>query len=371
MPPRLISIATHGVPGLPDVDIGLRPVTALIGPHGSGKSRVLTAISWLLSGRPELAGPTSASDGPFVSAEIESRAGRHLVTRGRGQAPTVELPAAEFFIARDRLPPEPTATLPAGVRGGATGKALAEAMDERIRSGRSGEVVLIEEPELMLTPQSQRHLYRLLRAYAERNQVIYSTRAPALLDAAHHQDIVRLDLTRVGLAIRNAPQALLTDAQRLRLAAEFDHERSEMFFATAVVLVEGQTERLSMPWIFRSLGYDPDALGISITEVGGKGNLIFHSRVLAGLRIPHLIVFDADQGDPAQESNAAIREAAGDTPVFMLDPDFEAVAGIQSGTDKVLRAWRRFHSVSPDKIPDLLRSIVDETVRLALTQPRT
>ena len=74
---------------------------------------------------------------------------------------------------------------------------------------------------------------------------------------------------------------------------------NEMFFATSVVLVEGQTERQSFPLIFRRLGYDPDALGISIVEVGGKGNLVLIARVLAQLRIPHLIVFDSDRGRPA------------------------------------------------------------------------
>ena len=37
--------------------------------------------------------------------------------------------------------------------------------------------------------------------------------------------------------------------QRVRLEAEFDHERTEMFFASAVVLVEGQTEAIALPLI--------------------------------------------------------------------------------------------------------------------------
>ena len=191
---------------------------------------------------------------------------------------------------------------------------------ERRLSGAEGEVLIIEEPELMLTPHQQRHLYELLRRFSERNQVIYSTRSPAMLDATHHAEIVRLDRTAEGMSVRRAARQVLTDEQRVRLAAEFDHERNEMFFATAVVLVEGQTERLALPLIFRRLGHDPDALGISIVEVGGKGNLVLIARVLAELRIPHVIVFDSDRGRPGQRENDYIRSHAGKAPVIRARP---------------------------------------------------
>jgi len=204
-----------------------------------------------------------------------------------------------------------------------------------------------------------------LRRYSERNQVIYSTRSPAMLDAEHHEEIVRLDRTAHGMSVRRATQQVLTDEQRVRLAAEFDHERNEMFFATAVVLVEGQTERLSLPLIFRRLGHDPDALGISIVEVGGKGNLVLIARVLAELHIPHLIVFDSDRGRQGQSESEFIRSHAGRAPVIELDPDFEGVAGIRSHEDKVFNAWQRFSTIDEKRIPTEFREIVDTTVRLA------
>ena len=55
------------------------------------------------------------------------------------------------------------------------------------------------------------------------------------------------------------------------------------------------------------MGHDPDALGISIVEVGGKGNLILVARVLAELRIPHVIVHDRDRGEGSERENEFIR----------------------------------------------------------------
>jgi predicted ATP-dependent endonuclease of OLD family len=242
---------------------------------------------------------------------------------------------------------------------------MVAAIAERRLAGVEGEVLLIEEPELMLTVHQQRHFYGLLRRYAERNQVIYSTRAPALLDAVYYHEIVRLDTRDDGMKVRNAPAELLTEEQHVRLKAEFDRERTEMFFAASVVLVEGQTERLSLPLMFRRLGHDPDALGISIVEVGGKGNLVLVARVLHELRIPHVIVHDTDRGRPGQRENSYIRSHAGGAPVIVLDPDFEGVAGIHHDDDKVLNAYRRFAKIEADRIPAVFRQIVDTAVELA------
>lgn len=360
---RLTSVSTRGVPGLPDVDVALQPVTALIGPRGSGKSSVLRAISWLLSGAPaKMSDPPT----PHVMAELATVDGgeRRTIERGQAVFPGAPLPPVVFLAARDRLPSLVDGPPLAG-SDAASAEAMVAAIAERRLSGTEGEVLLIEEPELMLTPHQQRHFYGLLRRYADRNQVIYSTRAPALLDAVNYQEIVRLDLRAEGMAIRRARAGLLTEAQRVRLEAEFDRERTEMFFATAVVLVEGQTERLSLPLIFRRLGHDPDALGISITEVGGKGNLVLVARMLAELGIPHVVVFDSDRGRPGQRENAFIRKSIGKAPIFVLDPDFEGVAGIHDRDDKVLHAWRRFSNIAPERIPAVLVELVESTVALA------
>src|SRR5262249_1098686 len=156
------------------------------------------------------------------------------------------------------------------------------------------------------------------------------------------------DRTSTGTRVRRALRDLLSDEQRVRLAAEFDHERTEMFFARAVVLVEGQTERQSFPLIFGRLGHDGDALGISIVEAGGKGNLGLVAQILWELSIPHVLVFDSDRGRPAHLENAELHRLARGSPVFELEPDFEGAAHIRGYEDKIFDAWRKFHDIDPD-----------------------
>lgn len=244
-------------------------------------------------------------------------------------------------------------------------EALVSVVEACCRERMSGEILLIEEPELLLTPQAQRYLYRLLRRFAEGgNQVLYATRSVAFVDAAHHDESARLDLRRGGRSLRRTDPQALSDAERVRLAAEFDHERREMFCAQAVVLVEGQTERLSLPFVFGALGHDPDDAGIAIVEVGGKPNLPLAARLLRQLEIPFVIVFDADRGAASAALDAEIRRAAGPAPVIRLEPDFEAAAGIRSHDDKVLHAWRLFATAAAEQIPPALASIVSATTGL-------
>ena len=378
----LARVEAVGVAGVPDLAIELGRVTALIGTRGSGKSQLLVAISWLLDGRPIPGRGTRAGE-LRVAGEVPGPAGPRRVERALGASGEVlDLPAGDvlprcsFLRAAHRLGPpmevgtgEVAARMARGMATRTTDAAAADALigavESCCREGLGGEVLLIEEPELLLTPQAQRYLYGLLRRFAESgNQVAYSTWSPAFVDAARHEEIVRLDLREGGTIVRRTDPGTLSDAERVRIQAEFDHERSEMFFAQKVVLVEGQTERLSLPFIFRALGHDPDAEGIAIVEVGGKGNLPLVARLLRQLAIPFLVVFDADHGSASGALDAAIRQAAGDAPTVRFEPDFEGAAGILTRDDKVLNAWRRFSAASPEAIPDPLAEVVRLAVAL-------
>ena len=379
----LARVAVTGVAGLPDLDIELGPMTALIGPRGSGKSQLLASIAWLVGERPPGASAGRRTTA-MVSGELRIDGRLASILRRPGMPGPIEsdrpgnvvLPPCTFLRARERFgrPRGSVAgSIGASVAGrtglqssdAAAAEALVAAVEACCDDCLTGELLLIEEPELLLTPQAQRYLYGLLRRFSEAgNQVVYSTRSAGFVDAAHHDEIVRLDLRHGQRSMRRTSSQALSDAERVRLAAEFDHERSEMFFAQSVVLVEGQTERLSLPFIFRALGHDPDAEGIAIVEVGGKSNLPLAARLLAQLEIPFVAVFDADRGPASAALDAEIHRAAGSAPTVRLDPDFEAVAGIRSHQDKVLHAWRRFSDAPPSSVSPILARVVDAAVGL-------
>ena len=152
------------------------------------------------------------------------------------------------------------------------GLSLIRSMAGLIRARVKDHVILIEEPELYLTPPAQRHLHRLLRRLAARgrNQVMYSTHAPVFLgvDRLDELVLVRHD-ERTGTTLLQ-PKAL-SEQRTFRLVSELDAERAEIFLSRAVLLVEGRTEKLVFPLIFQALGLDADQEAIAVIDCAGQG----------------------------------------------------------------------------------------------------
>jgi hypothetical protein len=237
--------------------------------------------------------------------------------------------------------------------------------------GVRGLVFLMEEPELFLRPQAQRYLYRLLDELSHENQIIYSTHSPSFLNVA------RLD--QLALVTRDAetgtrivqPRRLATD-EDFRVLSEFDAERSELFLARAAILVEGLTEKLAFPFVFRALGHDADREAISIVECGGKSNIPLFGRICRTTGIPFVVVHDRDaragqEPIPAEQRlNAAIARVAGKRRTVVLEPDFEGAAGLHGASRKPERAWRSFTGLGSDDVPEPLA----RAVRLAVAMAR-
>jgi hypothetical protein len=153
---------------------------------------------------------------------------------------------------------------------------------------------------------------------------------------------------------------------------EFDAERSELFFSRAAVLVEGMTEKVTLPLVFHALGHDPDREQISIVECGGKANMPLFVDICKRARVPYVVVHDSDrrpgiEPDEAEmRLNALVRKRAGARRTFVLEPDFEGAVGFGGRGPKPARAWQRLEHARRDELPEpLVRA-----VRLALKSAR-
>ncbi len=374
-------------------DVALVPagVCALVGEANAGKSTLLAAIRALLDasvpvteadltpgqallvegtlgsgtalrleGAPPHLRRAPSENGPevvYLPAELRAAA---VVAPGGGQAAAVVERACSE--AQRRHPHGPSTTTGAG--------SLIAALEALTAAGARGLVVLIEEPELYLRPQAQRYLYRLLRSFAEAgNQVIYSTHAPAFLNVGRLEEVVFVSLApESGIRIRQ-PQPLAI-AHDFRFLTEFDAERSELFLSRAAVLVEGATEKLVFPFIFRALGHDVDREAISIVECGGKSNIPLFAQVCDAAGIPFVAVHDRD-AEPGRRPiaseravNRMIADVVDPARIVELAPDFERVAGLAGHRHKPERAWERFAGHAAP-IPAPLARAVSLAVSLA------
>jgi len=401
----LTAVHVHGFRSLKDTSFRPGTISAIVGEPSTGKSNLLTAIWALLD--PEAA-PLSAADvaeddhGPIrITGELADGSTLSIESEPPG-VPTADgasRPPALFFPAGLRdgplLAPPGPGTSPDRVAqilrdavariehggawsptaaGTAAAHGLVAGLESWRDSGVTGAVVLMEEPELFLPPQAQRYLYRLMRLVASQgNQVIYSTHSPAFLNVVRLDELVFTERRPKEGTLLLQPEPLPAD-EEFRAYSEFDSSRSELFLARAALLVEGLTEKLALPFVFETLGYDPDRERISIIECGGKGNIPLFGRISKAVGLPFVAVHDRDAppgADPSEAEkllNAQIAEVAGDDRVE-LAPDFEGVAGIHGDRQKPARAWRRFAELGPDAIPEPLARVVERAVALARRDP--
>ena len=383
-------VTIHGYRGARDVELVPGAVCVLVGESSSGKSTVLSAVWTLLEAAAPMPTVADVSHG-YMRIHVEAEIGGRTLFLDARPPGTLNLnregaPPALFFPANLR----PTSLLAATDRqakraasvvqevqtedgGLSLVRSIVALAEARIR----GHVILIEEPELYLSPPSQRHLHTQLHRLAARgrNQVLYSTHSPVFLgvDRLDQLVLVRRD-HRTGTTLLQ-PEAL-PRAQALRVVAELDAERAEIFLSRAVMLVEGRTEKLAFPFVFRALGYDADREAIAIVDCAGKGNIPLFAEVCNACQIPYVVVHDRDAARGRQPSeaerisNEAIVRAAGRRRTVALVPDFEGVTGVRARRGKPAAAFERFQSGNGE-VPGPLRQAVERVVASARRAPRT
>jgi hypothetical protein len=257
------------------------------------------------------------------------------------------------------------------------GLELIRAMRRLVEQRARGYVILVEEPELFLSPPAQRHLHALLRRLARRgrNQVLYSTHSPVFLGVDNLDSLVLVRHGERSGTVLLQPEPLPRE-RTARMLAELDSERAEIFLSRAVLLVEGRTEKLAFPYVFEALGYDHDQEAIAIVDCAGKGNIPLLAEICSVCGIPFVVVHDRDAPRGAQPpeaervANDVILRLAGRRRTITLVPDFEAVSGLHARRGKPAAALRRFRAGNGE-VPPPLRQAVERVVAAARRAPRS
>ncbi len=392
MPP-LKRISIGGYRAAHELEFAPRSVCALVGEASSGKSTVLTAIWTLLEAAappPTIDDATRITSGGRIHLEADVERGRTIFLDARppetlnlnraGAPPVLFLPAnlrARSLVApttgaaaevAQLIQPPLAAHHWAAADGGLQ---LVMGMERLVASNLRRFVLLIEEPELYLSPHAQRHLFRVLRSLARQgNQILYSTHAPVFLsvDRLEELALVRHHPKRGTTLFQPDP---LEEAEAFRVLSEFDNDRAELFLARAALLVEGRTEKLTFPLVFEALGVEPDKEGVIVLECGGKGNIPLFARVCNACRVPYVVVHDRDapKGKRAVESelvvNRQILAIAGRRRTVVLVPDFEAVSGVSArGRGRKPRKAYRGYSGNGE-VPQELRLAIEKVLKAA------
>lgn len=191
----------------------------------------------------------------------------------------------------------------------------------KLLSDRGGEgsrskavCLAIEEPELYQHPVQARAFSQVLRKIAEdpnqMAQVAYATHNPIFVDPHHFHEIRRISRVRnstshraisiahvrVDDVIEKLSGFVPEERVRKQIGAAILNRLPEALFASAVVLVEGETDKAVLEGSATRDGAPLAVEGVHVAEAGHKTAIYLSHAILTLLGIPCFAVFDADAG---------------------------------------------------------------------------
>jgi len=232
----------------------------------------------------------------------------------------------------------------------------AEAAPEQVapRTASASTYFIIEEPELYLHPQAQRELFASLVFLSEsKNQVVMCTHASALIDVERYKSIciVKKDSDEVGTKVCQCTDDIFTGekVKNFNLSYWINPDRSELFFAKRVLLVEGPTEKTIIPFLANQL--DVFRFDHTLVDCGSKENIPLYCQLLNKFRIPYIAIYDKDhqakkvvkEDKGADNSSKRIEDAIeagiGTSVVFVNDIEEEIGMKKVGGKNKPFAAF--------------------------------
>ncbi len=156
-------------------------------------------------------------------------------------------------------------------------------------------IILFEDPELYLYPQKERELYNYFIKLSNRGASIYlKTSSSCFLGLKQYKSICIIKKVDNEVTPFQTNKNIFRgdEIKAFNMNYWINPDRAELFFAKKVILVEGQTDKIVISYLAKSLGifkYD-----YSIIECGSKSTIPQFISLLNSFNIPYTAIYDKD-----------------------------------------------------------------------------
>lgn len=157
-------------------------------------------------------------------------------------------------------------------------------------------LISLEEPENHLSPHYLGRIIKLFSNYAEKDsfQMVMSTHSTSIMSRIEPEQVRHFFLKSTCSVINKLELPLKSD-EKFKFINEAVKSYPEIYFASLVILVEGDSEQVILPKIFESYNFDADSKNIAIAPLGGR-HVNHFWRLLESLKVPYITLLDLDLG---------------------------------------------------------------------------
>ncbi|PJZ77438.1 ATP-dependent nuclease [Leptospira neocaledonica] len=185
-------------------------------------------------------------------------------------------------------------------------------------AGASDDIIIgIEEPEIYLHSHVKRSAYNFFRDFSESGtQIIYTTHDSYFVKVENFDEIrlfrkEKYENTKLRTNVyefsvdsllnfyknRYGKEGIDAKSLRHRFYHICDESKNEGFFAKKVIIIEGETEKYSLPIYLKNKGFDLDTNRISIISAGSVDTISYLFILFNEFKIPCYVIFDGDKPD--------------------------------------------------------------------------
>jgi len=219
-------------------------------------------------------------------------------------------------------------------------------------------IICFEEPEIYLHPSAANQMRDAIYDLSGSNsQIICSTHSPYLIDISRKprqvlnrlkisDNFVECDTFSVSEAFKVLQQE---DKDYVKMLLKIDNYIARAFFATNVVIVEGDTEDILIRESLSRLpkeNYLNIVSNFEIIKARGKASIIGLVKYLTSMGIKPIVIHDRDNNEPnALKYNEPIKKAVGmNGRIILMEENIEDIVGYIATYEKPFQAYKQAKS---------------------------